>query len=58
MDDHDILRLGMFVNELQRLHDKYGYWVQNAEVYSPNQADPIATVSAGGGDYTVQMMGR
>jgi hypothetical protein len=53
MDEHELIRLGMFVNELGRLYDKYGFWVQNAEVYMPSQADSIAMISAGGGEYTV-----
>jgi hypothetical protein len=58
MDEHELIRLGMFMNELERLREKHGFWLQSAEVYSLNQADPLATISAGGGGYTVTIEGK
>ena len=50
-----LIGLGMFVNELEHLQTKHGIWLQGAEVYTLNQADPIATIGAGGGGYAIQM---
>lgn len=51
-----LIGLGMFVNELEHLQTKRGIWLQGAEVYTLNQADPIATIGAGGGGYCIQMI--
>jgi hypothetical protein len=58
VDEQELIRLGMFMNELERLRYKYGIWLQSAEVYSLTQADPLAIVSAGGGEYTVTIENR
>jgi hypothetical protein len=55
MNEHQLISLGMFVNELKRLHSEYGFWLQGAEVHSLAQADPIAQVCAGGGNYCVTL---
>jgi hypothetical protein len=55
MNDHELIRLGMFINELQRLRDIYGFTLQSADIISPSQADPVAHICAGGGDYTVSL---
>ena len=51
-----LIGLGMFVNELEHLQTKHGIWLQGAEVYTHNQTDSIATIGAGGGGYTIQMI--
>jgi hypothetical protein len=58
MDEHELIRFGMFMNELERLREKYGFWLQSAEVYSLTQADPLAAISAGSGEYTVTIENR
>lgn len=56
--EHDYIRLGMMVQELNMLYSKYGMWLQGAEVFTATQADPIALLSMGGGDYCVQLFDR
>jgi hypothetical protein len=56
MNDHELIALGAFVNELEHLQTKHGIWIQGAEVYTISQADPIATIGAGGGSYCVQVV--
>lgn len=56
MNDQDLIRLGMFTNELQNLQRTYGFWIQGAEVFIPSQTDPIARLDAGGGSYCVQLL--
>lgn len=56
MNEQDLIRLGMYINGLERLQEKYGFWIQGAELYIPSQADPIANIGAGAGSYFVQLL--
>jgi hypothetical protein len=58
MDEQELIRLGMFTQELRRLQQEYGFWLQNAEVFSLTQADPLAKLGAGGGDYYVEILSK
>lgn len=58
MDEYELIRLGMFINEIDNLRVTYGFWLQNAEVFTLNQADPIANIGAGGGNYAVRLLER
>lgn len=56
MNEHELIQLGMFTNELAHLQRTYGFWLQDAEVYSLSKADPIAKIGAGSGSYCVQLL--
>lgn len=56
MNEQDLIRLGMFTQEIKQLQATYGFWLQEAEVYIPSQTDPIAKIGAGGGSYCVQLL--
>ncbi len=56
MDEQELIRLGMFACELQHLQNKYGLWVQDAEVYMASKTDPIAKIGAGSGSYCIQII--
>lgn len=56
MNEQELIRLGTFVQELRRLQKETGFWLQNAELFSITQADPLAIIGAGGGDYYVELL--
>ena len=53
MRDMDLVSLGMFVSEIQRAGEKYGFYLQRADVVSPEQTEPVAEICAGSGDYAI-----
>lgn len=55
MDNQELIRLGMFTQELRRLQKVFGFWLQDAQVFSLTQTDPLATIGAGSGDYFIQI---
>lgn len=58
MNAYELIRLDEFTQELKRLQTETGFWLQNAEVYSLAQTEPIAKIGAGGGQYCVQLLGN
>lgn len=58
MDKQDLIRLGMMVQELNQLRDKYGWWLQGVEVYSPHTSEPIVRITTGGDNYCVEILGK